>query len=306
MRPVALAWLARHDLPVWLLPDYFMLAAIAAIVGSMIALRLAARDGASRVHTAHAIACAYVASLAGGYVFEALRALPAAAAAGSWRPVMHAGRAAYGGLIAAVLAAAGYLAAAGEPIAPFFDRVAIGSGLTFALVRTGCFLAGCDYGQPTPGILGVRFPPGSLAALDHVHRGFVPRGAASLPVHPTQLYEAAVGLLAGALAAVPLARGRRDGRAFATFLAVYAAGRFAVELLRGDRDRGQALGLSTAQWVSVTILVGLAGAVLWRWRRRQRMAATATAMTTTTTRQGHAAGGPLRVRGVNYIKTSCK
>jgi prolipoprotein diacylglyceryltransferase len=277
MKPVALAWLARHGLPVWLLPDYFMLAAIAAIVGSMIALRLAARDGASRVHTARAIAYAYVASLVGGYVFEALRALPAAAAAGSWRPVVHAGRAAYGGLIAAVLASAGYLAAAGEPLEPFFDRVAIGSGLTFALVRTGCFLAGCDYGQPTPGIWGVRFPPGSLAALDHAHRGFVPRGAPSLPVHPTELYEAALGLLAAALAAIPLARGRRDGRAFATFLAVYAVGRFAIELLRGDRDRGQALGLSTAQWVSVTILASLAAAWLWRWRRRTAAAASSSA-----------------------------
>ena len=257
MRPVALAWLARHHVPGWVLPDYFMLAAIAVVVGALIALWLAERDGASRVHTARAIACAYVAALAGGYVFEAVRALPAAAAAGSWTPVLHAGRAAYGGLLGGILAAAVYLAAAREPIAPFFDRVALGCGLTFALVRTGCFLAGCDYGLPTASAWGVRFPPGSLAALDHARRGFVPLGAASLTVHPTQLYEAVVGLVAGAASAIPLPRGRRDGRAFATFLAVYAVGRFAVELLRGDRDRGSALGLSTAQWVSVSLVVAL-------------------------------------------------
>lgn len=110
----------------------------------------------------------------------------------------------------------------------------------------------------------MRFPPGSLAALEHVRRGFVPHGAPSLPVHPTQLYEAALGLVAAALAAVPLARGRRDGRAFSVFLAVYAAGRFAIEFLRGDRDRGGALGLSTAQWVSLAIGVALASA----WARR--------------------------------------
>ena len=144
-----------------------------------------------------------------------------------------------------------------QPIAPFFDRIAVGAGLTFALVRTGCFLSGCDYGRPTASIWGVRFPPGSLAAIDHLRRGFVPAGAPSLPVHPTQLYEAAVGLVAGLAAAFPIARGRRDGTAFATFLSIYAAGRFAIELLRGDQDRGAALGLSTAQWVSVSIATAL-------------------------------------------------
>ena len=255
MRPVVLAWLARHGIPGELLPDYFMLAAIAVVIGSLIALRLARHDGASVVHTARAIACAYLAALAGGYLFEALRALPAALAAGSWRPMTHAGRAAYGGLLAAIFAAAAYLKVSGEPLAPFFDRVAIGTGLTFALVRAGCFLAGCDYGMPTAGVWGVRFPPGSLAAIDHLRRGFVPPGAPSLPVHPTQLYEAALGLCAALAAAVPIARGRRDGTAFATFLSIYAAGRFAIELLRGDLDRGAALGLSTAQWVSLAIAI---------------------------------------------------
>jgi len=268
LRPVVIGWLARHGVPSELLPDYFMLAAIAVVVGSLIALRLAKRDGASVVHTARAIACAYLAALAGGYLFEALRAIPAALVAGSWRPVTHAGRAAYGGLLAAILAAAAYLKVSDEPIVPFFDRVAIGAGLTFALVRTGCFLAGCDYGMPTAGFWGVRFPPGSLAAIDHLRRGFVPAGASSLPVHPTQLYEAALGLCAGLAAAVPIARGKRDGTAFATFLSIYAAGRFAIELLRGDRDRGAALGLSTAQWVSVAIAIALGLAFAKRARRR--------------------------------------
>jgi phosphatidylglycerol:prolipoprotein diacylglycerol transferase len=250
-------WLVRHDLPGWLVPDYFKLAGIAALLGSMIALRLAARDGASQTHAARAIACAYVGALAGGYLFEAVRALPTALAAGSWHPVLHSGRAAYGGLLAGMAAAGLYLVLARQPITPFFDRVAVGAGLTFALVRTGCFLAGCDYGVSTTGAWGVRFPPGSLAALDHARRGFIPPGAASLPVHPTQLYEAALGLLAAACASVPALRGRRDGRAFALFLGVYASGRFAIEFLRGDQERGHALGLSTAQWVSVAIVLTL-------------------------------------------------
>jgi prolipoprotein diacylglyceryltransferase len=265
MRPLLVDWLMRHGLPAWLAPEYFQLASIATLIGSALALHLAARDGSSRKHTGYAIAAAYVGALCGGYLFEALRAVPAAVAAASWRPVLNPGRAAYGGLLFAIGAAALYLHRARQPLAPFFDRVAIGVGLTFALVRTGCFLAGCDYGLPTAHGWGVRFPPGSLAALDHARRGFVPRGAPSLPVHPTELYEAAVGLLAAALSAVSVARGRRDGRAFATFLGIYAVGRFAIEFLRGDPDRGQALGLSTAQWVSV----GIVAALVVAWVRRR-------------------------------------
>ena len=263
MKPWIVAWLIGHDLPGWLVPDYFKLAGMAALVGSVIALRLAARDGASQAHTARAIACAYVGALAGGYLFEAARALPAALAAWSWRPMLYSGRAAYGGLLAGIGAAWLYLRITRQPIAQFFDHAAVGAGLTFALVRTGCFLAGCDYGLPTAGAWGMRFPPGSLAALDHARRGFIPPGAPSLPVHPTQLYEAALGLLAAAGAAVLIVRGRRDGRAFALFLGIYATGRFAIEFLRGDQERGGALGLSTAQWVSVAIVLALA----WRARR---------------------------------------
>jgi prolipoprotein diacylglyceryltransferase len=258
MRPVVLAWMRARGLPAWMLPDYWELAALATLIGSVLALRLTAREGGSVRHTARAIACAYLGALAGGYLFEALRAVPAALAAHSWRPVLHPGRAAYGGLLGALAAAAVFLRAARQRLAPFLDRVAVGAGLTFALVRTGCFLAGCDYGLPTAGPWGVRFPRGSLAAIDHARRGFVARGAPSLPVHPTQLYEAALGLVGAAVAAVVLRRTRaRDGRAFAAFLAIYAAGRFAIELVRGDQDRGAFLALSTAQWVSVAIGLGL-------------------------------------------------
>ena len=174
MRPLLVVWLARHGLPSWLAPDYFQLASIATLIGSALALHLAARDGASRKHTAYAIAAAYVGALCGGYLFEALREVPAAVAAASWRPVLHPGRAAYGGLLFAIGAAALYLRRAGQPLAPFFDRVAIGVGLTFALVRTGCFLAGCDYGLPPrmPGAFGFRpaaWPPSTT------------RGAGSFP-----------------------------------------------------------------------------------------------------------------------------
>jgi len=259
------AWIEAWGLPGWLVPHYFALAALATFLGSAWALRIARRDGARTDIAARALAATYVGALLGGYGFEALRRVPEAILRGNPAVVLAGGRAAYGGLIFGTLAALWVLRRAHEPIGPFLDRAAPGTGLVFVLVRTGCFLEGCDYGQVTASPFGVRFPVGSLAALDHAGRGWIPWASPSLPVHPTQLYEAAVGLVGALVAARLVARGRRDGGAFVAFLVVYALGRFVVEGLRGDLDRGAWLGVSTARWVSLGLLVG---ASVWAMRRR--------------------------------------
>ena len=87
-----------------------------------------------------------------------------------------------------------------------------------AIGRIGCLLVGDDYGKPTDLPWGIAFPEGLPPT--------------SVPVHPTQIYEA--------LALVPLAillfLWRRQRRADAFVLGAYllAAGaiRFAIEFLR--------------------------------------------------------------------------
>jgi len=273
MRAVLVAWLLRHALPAWLAPDYVVLVGVAGLLGAWAALRLAEKDRAFVPYQARALALGYIAALLGGYVFEALRALPAAIAERSWMPILGAGRAAYGGLIFGVAVPAIYLHLKKQPIAPFLDRLTPLLGITFAFVRVGCFLAGCDYGRPTASALGLRFPAGSPAALDHADLGWVRLGAPSLPVHATQLYEAAVGVIATVIAYRILRRGARDGRAFAAWLATYAVGRFAVELLRGDDARGLYAGLSTAQYVSLVIVALLIAWIRGLDRRFARPAA---------------------------------
>jgi prolipoprotein diacylglyceryltransferase len=263
MRPALAAWLDARGLPAWLLPDYAILAGLASVLGVLLAVRLARRDGAPVAIEARAMAVAYLGALAGGYLIEILRLLPAAVSARSIEPLFEAGRAAYGGLLFGALAAALYLRLRGVPIAPFFDRVAISTGVVFAFVRTGCFLEGCDYGRVTAGPLGVRFPAFSDAALDHEARGWIATGTESLPVHATQLYEAGVGLLGAAAAYIVLRRRpARDGAAFLAFLAVYATGRFFVEMFRGDPSRGIYAGVSSAQWISIVVFAGVCGALV--------------------------------------------
>ncbi|CAN91712.1 Prolipoprotein diacylglyceryl transferase [Sorangium cellulosum So ce56] len=280
MNRAVVLWLASHGLPPWLAPTYTMMVALAGLLGAAAFFWLVRRDRGDVAVEGRALLSGYVAALLGGYVFEALRAAPEAVARGSWGPMLHAGRAAYGGLIAGVAVAGLVLHRRGAAVLPFLDRLVPGLGLTYACVRTGCFLAGCDYGRVTGGALGVRFPAGSPAAADHAAAGWVPLGAPSLPVHPTQLYEAALGAMASALAALWLVRGHRDGRAFGTWLALYAAGRFFIELLRGDAGRGVYGGLSTGQLVSLALLLGLAAAVVLARRARgaRRAAAVAPAL----------------------------
>lgn len=254
MRPAIVDWCIAHGLPGWLVPNYFILVGVSSLVAAFLALWRTHREGAPVHVQARGLLVAYVAALVGGYLFESLRALPTALATGSLSPILNAGRSAYGGLLSSMLLCVFYLRRGGHPTGAFFDRVSIGTGIIFACVRTGCFLAGCDYGRPSAAWSAVRFPPYSLAALDHEQRGWVPAGFPSLPVHPTELYEAALGLLGAGVAWLVLRRARRDGSAFLAFLATYALGRFCLEHLRGDAERGIYLGLSTAQYVSAALL----------------------------------------------------
>jgi len=78
----------------------------------------------------------------------------------------------------------------------FADTIIPCVGIAIMFIRIGCFFNGCCFGALTDGPLGVRFPPGSRAyefQLLHQHIGWTAERA--LPMHPLQLYFAALGLL---------------------------------------------------------------------------------------------------------------
>jgi len=87
------------------------------------------------------------------------------------------------------------------------------------------------------------------------------------PVHPTQLYSAfdALVLCLFLLAYDPFKR--RDGEVLALFLTVYPINRFLMECIRTDEPGVWGTPLNTAQFVSLAILVGVAG-LWWRLLRR--------------------------------------
>jgi phosphatidylglycerol:prolipoprotein diacylglycerol transferase len=131
--------------------------------------------------------------------------------------------------------------------------------LGHAIGRLGCFSSGCCWGKPTALPWGVTFTD------PYAHEMFgVPLG---VPLHPTQLYEAAAEALIFTFLMRRWKKRAFDGQIVALYLALYGAARLLIELVRDDPDRGFLFGglLSTSQFIAL-LMIGLS-AVIWRRRR---------------------------------------
>jgi phosphatidylglycerol---prolipoprotein diacylglyceryl transferase len=107
------------------------------------------------------------------------------------------------------------------------DIMAVTTCLVHMFGRVGCFFAGCCHGKPTDFFLAATFTDPACYAD--------PKG---VPLHPAQLYEAGFILLL--LVALLFLRDRRKfyGQLFLIYLIGYGIGRFLLEYLRGDTERG--------------------------------------------------------------------
>jgi phosphatidylglycerol:prolipoprotein diacylglycerol transferase len=158
----------------------------------------------------------------------------------------------YGGLLTGLPVAAVLLRRFGLPAFATWDLFATGLPLGHALTRVGCHLAGCCWGAPTDLPWAVRYSDPLAAA---------PLGQA---LHPVQLLEAGWLLALGLACNLRYPHRRWDGEVTLWWLGGYAAGRFALESLRGDEARGlflpQWLGDTLSFSQGVSLLLG-AGAV---------------------------------------------
>jgi phosphatidylglycerol---prolipoprotein diacylglyceryl transferase len=151
----------------------------------------------------------------------------------------------YGGLILAVVVAFWYISRHRLPFWTTCDVFAPGIALGHVTGRLGCLAAGCCYGRPTDVAWAITFS--NPLAASNVG---TPLG---IPLHPTQVYEAGAELL---ILGVLLATERRGrpfaGRTFWAYMLLYAISRYVVEIYRGD-PRGEVLGMSTSQFISLVL-----------------------------------------------------
>jgi phosphatidylglycerol:prolipoprotein diacylglycerol transferase len=180
----------------------------------------------------------------------------------AWAEFWNGGLAYYGGLIGASAAGLWFLRRERFPVGKACDSAGMVLPIGLFFGRMGCFFGGCCFGTVSDHPFALSFPAYSAASEKQFRDGLLQSKAlASLPVHPTQLYEAAGCLAIAALLGLWLhPRKRFDGQVLLAFLALYALLRFALEYLRDD-DRGGLLGLSTSQLLGVLVLALCA--VLW-------------------------------------------
>lgn len=155
----------------------------------------------------------------------------------------------YGGILAGVLAVFLYCRLKKISFLDYFDLLVPAVALAQGLGRVGCFMAGCCYGAPTTSALGVVFPSGCMAP-------------AGVKLWPTQLFSCGGDLLLCVVLLLYAKKPRRRGYTGALYLALYAVGRFVIEIFRADA-RGSVGALSTSQFISIFILLAAAGLALW-------------------------------------------
>jgi phosphatidylglycerol:prolipoprotein diacylglycerol transferase len=240
----------------FLVPDYALLYTVAALLGLYLAVRKAGAAGLDPLAVFKAgvitIGMAFVSARLfvvaqnfDAFVEDPIEALIV------WRGGTASSGAYIGGFIAAMAAARWQQL----PVAKFLDCCAPSAALAIAIGRAGCFLHGCCYGKPSGLPWAVSFPSGSEPHSKQLAEGLITPDRLSLPLHPTQLYEALFAFSLFLFLIRCSRKPRPEGELAALLFLLYPVARFLNEFLRDDY-RGSLFGVSVPQLVAVAAMTG--------------------------------------------------
>ena len=151
----------------------------------------------------------------------------------------------YGGLIGGIIGGCLYCRHKKVNFMSYFDLAVPSVALAQGFGRIGCFLAGCCYGRPTDGPLGITF----------THSDFAPNGVSLIP---TQEISSLLNFL-NFFVLINIAKKKKaEGQVGGFYLIFYSIGRFILEFYRGDLERGSVGSLSTSQFIAIfTLIAGI-------------------------------------------------
>ncbi len=138
------------------------------------------------------------------------------------------------------------------------DVMAVVTCIVHIFGRIGCFFAGCCYGKPTTGSLGITFTDKACQA------------PLNTPLVPTQLLEAGfIFLVMLFLLSIKSKFQKFYGQLFLLYLILYATGRSVLEIFRGDVARGFIIDgyLSHSQFIALLVVL-VTGFVYVRWSKK--------------------------------------
>ncbi len=252
--------------------SYGAMLCLSIVVGWFLTLRLGERDGMARELLANCYFVTAIAALIGSRVLYVLTNPGDFHGALDMLAVRRGGLVAYGGFLGGLLGSWGFLRWRNVALLPWADVAvpSLASGLM--LTRIGCYLFGCDFGTPLPAAAPIwlkrlgtfpRWPSnvldgaGSPAWLQHVDlRGLSVSAHASLPVHPTELYESLAGAALLILTWQLRRAARFRGEIFLAFTIGYGYLRFVLEIVRDDSERGS-FGPAAPEHVLIPLLLVL-------------------------------------------------
>jgi len=132
--------------------------------------------------------------------------------------------------------------------------------LSIAIQRIGCFFSGCCYGKLTNMPWGIQYSHGYNAHITQWEQGLISSSELdSLAVHPVQLYESILCLVAFTLLIIISRRKWFHGPIIYLSLLFYSIIRLTTEFFRANESQnffeGLLWGLNTVQWMMIgTIL----------------------------------------------------
>ncbi|MBX2962786.1 MAG: prolipoprotein diacylglyceryl transferase [Cyclobacteriaceae bacterium] len=143
------------------------------------------------------------------------------------------------------------------PVYQMLDIMAVVTCFVHMFGRVGCFMAGCCYGKPTSGFMGVIFTDPACQA-----------NPLNTPLFPTQLMEAGFIFLVMLFLLYFRSKKKFHGQLFLLYLMLYATGRFGLEYFRGDLSRGFVIEdyISNSQFISLCIIAAVAF-IYSRWSK---------------------------------------
>jgi phosphatidylglycerol---prolipoprotein diacylglyceryl transferase len=208
------------------LQPYTLMLYIGTIAGIGAGAAIARAEGESAAAFAGAAILLLIPALVGARLWFVLQHLELfrVEPARIWRR-SEGGSAVFGGLIASLVLSEAVLRPLGLSFWGFWDAAAVTMLVGLVVTRFGCLMNGCCYGRETTGVFGLWLPD---------ERGEWRRRI------PTQLFEAAWGILVLALALIVRPTLDGSGGLFALIAAGYGFGRMLLEPTRASSGSRQA------------------------------------------------------------------
>ena len=230
---------------------------LAFIVAQFIAEKELVRRGHDASYIPDLIIAAVVGGLAGAKIYYVILM------GGDPRLLLaRAGFVFWGGLIGGTIAVLAIARFRKLPLPRICDVGGICVAAAYAVGRTGCWAVGDDYGRPWNSPLAVKFPEGappSTAAVMQSQFG-IPMAPGTAPdavlaVHPTQIYEVALGTLMFFMLWRMRGHKHAEGWLFGMYCIFAGMERFIIEFFRAKDDSHFLGPLTAAQAIALLFLI---------------------------------------------------